>query len=98
MKQSQMVYLPHEKEICDVQATIEHLKRQNENNALFTNEIKKLEQKLQQLKEKVYSELTPWERVQICRHPDRPHTVDYIEQITDRFIELHGDRRFADDQ
>ena len=90
-------YLPHEKQIYEYLKTIEHLKKQNLDNPLFSAEIKKLEQKLEKLKEKVYSELTPWERVLICRHPMRPHTVDYIKAITDQFIELFGDRTFRDD-
>ncbi|HXF29489.1 MAG TPA: acetyl-CoA carboxylase carboxyltransferase subunit alpha [Chlamydiales bacterium] len=89
--------LPHEKQIADVISTIEHLKRQNKDSPLFTAEIKKLEQKLEKLKEKVYGELTAWERVLIARHPQRPRTVDYIKHITEQFVELHGDRLFADD-
>ena len=92
-----METLPHEKQIQEYVRTIEHLKKQNQNNLLFTQEIKKLEQKLQVLKEKVYSELTPWERVQICRHPQRPHTSDYIKYLTQEFHELSGDRLFGDD-
>lgn len=92
-----MEILPHEKQIEEYQRTIEHLKKQNQNNSLFTQEIKKLEQKLQVLKEKVYSELSPWERVQICRHPDRPHTIDYIKHLTKEFHEFSGDRLFGDD-
>lgn len=95
---NQTTYLPHEKQIYDYLKTIEHLKKQNQDSPLFAAEIKKLEQKLEKLKEKVYSELTPWERVLISRHPDRPHTVDYIKHITERFIELAGDRRFGDDR
>jgi acetyl-CoA carboxylase carboxyl transferase subunit alpha len=91
-------YLPHEKQIYDYMKTIEHLKRQNQDNPLFTNEIKKLEQKVELLKKEVYGKLTPWERVLICRHPQRPHTVDYIKNITDRFVELAGDRLYADDR
>lgn len=89
--------LPHEKQIQEYIKTIENLKKQNENSALFNQEIKKLEQKLAKLKEKVYSELTPWERVQISRHPARPHSVDYIHNITEEFHELAGDRLFSDD-
>ena len=89
--------LPHEKQIQEYIKTIDNLKKQNENNALFNQEIKKLEQKLEKLKEKVYSELTPWDRVQISRHPARPHTVDYIHNITENFQELAGDRLFSDD-
>ena len=92
-----MEILPHEKQIQEYHRTIEHLKKQNQNNSLFSQEIKKLEQKLEILKEKVYSELTPWERVQICRHPDRPHTSDYIKQLAKDFHELSGDRLFGDD-
>lgn len=89
--------LPHEKQIQEYIKTIENLKKQNENNALFNQEIKKLEQKLEKLKEKVYSELTPWDRVQISRHPARPHSVDYIQNMTENFSELSGDRLFSDD-
>lgn len=89
--------LPHEKQIQEYVKTIEHLKKQNQNNPLFNQEIKKLEQKLEKLKEQVYSELTPWERVLISRHPQRPHSVDYIKHITEEFHELSGDRLFSDD-
>ncbi|MCB1112602.1 MAG: acetyl-CoA carboxylase carboxyltransferase subunit alpha [Chlamydiales bacterium] len=92
-----MDILPHEKPIEEYLQTIEHLKKQSEDKPLFAAEIKKLEEKLENLKQKVYSELTPWERIQIARHPARPHTIDYIENICDTFRELHGDRCFRDD-
>lgn len=92
-----MEILPHERQIQEYIKTIEHLKKQNNNNPIFNNEIKKLEQKLEKLKEKIYSELTPWQRVQICRHPSRPHTVDYIKNICQNFHELSGDRTYGDD-
>lgn len=93
-----MDILPHEKQIYEYIKTIEHLKKQNQSNPLFTAEINKLEQKLEGLKQKVYSELTPWQRVMICRHTSRPHTVDYIKNMCTSFQELCGDRMFADDQ
>lgn len=93
-----MDILPHEKQIHEYIKTIEHLKKQNQSNPLFNNEINKLEQKLESLKEKVYSELTPWQRVTICRHSARPHTVDYIKNMCTGFHELCGDRLFSDDQ
>jgi acetyl-CoA carboxylase carboxyl transferase subunit alpha len=93
-----MDILPHEKQIYEYVKTIEHLKKQNNNNPLFNNEIQKLELKLQDLKCTVYSDLTPWERIQISRHPSRPHAVDYIENISDSFHELCGDRLYADDR
>lgn len=92
-----MDILPHEKQIQEYIKTIEHLKKQSQDNPLFHTEIRKLEQKLEKLKEKVYSELTPWQRVMICRHPSRPHTVDYIANICSSFQELAGDRTFGDD-
>lgn len=90
--------LPHEKQIQEYVKAIEHLKKQNQSSLLFNNEIKKLEQKLETLKEKVYSELTPWQRVTICRNAARPHTQDYIKNICTDFHELCGDRLYADDQ
>lgn len=89
--------LPHEKQIIEYLNTIEHLKKQNRDNPLFNSEIRKLEQKLEMLKTKVYEELTPWQRIQICRHPSRPHTSDYIKNLCETFHELHGDRTFSDD-
>lgn len=92
-----MDVLPHEKQIYEYIKTIEHLKKQNQANPLFHNEIVKLEQKLDQLKHKVYAELTPWQRVMICRHPSRPHTIDYLNNMCTSFQELCGDRNFGDD-
>lgn len=89
--------LPHEKQIHEYIKTIDHLKKQNQDNPLFSKEIKNLEQKLVILKEKVYGELTPWQRVTISRHPARPHTIDYIKGMCSQFIELFGDRVFGDD-
>ena len=98
LENNQNFYLPHEKQIYDYLKTIEHLKKQNQDSPLFTAEIKKLEQKLDKLKVKVYSELSPWERVLISRHPERPHTVDYLKNITENFVELAGDRTYGDDR
>jgi acetyl-CoA carboxylase carboxyl transferase subunit alpha len=94
-----MTVLPHEKPILEVQHTLEKLKEQNQRNGLWSqDEILKMEKKLQALKETVYSELKPWERVAICRHPQRPHSIDYIQNICDDFVELAGDRTYADDR
>lgn len=93
-----METLPHEKQIQEILQAIERLKRQNEDSPVFHAEIAKLEKKLEQLKEVVYKSLTPWDRVQICRNPKRPHTLDYIQNICDNFQELCGDRTFSDDR
>ena len=66
-------------------------------NIEFKEEIKRLEKKLEKLKEEIYSQITPWNRVQIARHPKRPYTLDYINGIITDWVELHGDRAFADD-
>ena len=92
-----MNLLPHEKQIYEYLKTIEHLKKQSSETPIFNKEIKKLEQKLEELKEKTYTNLTPWERVMICRHPSRPHSIDYIKNICTSFHELCGDRSFGDD-
>ena len=60
--------------------------------------VKTLEAQLEQLKRRVYSNLTPWQRVQIARHPQRPYTLDYINFLMSEFIPLHGDRLFGDDR
>lgn len=93
-----MSILAHEKQILEYEKTIAQLKEQNKDNALWSDdEIAKLETKLDQLRSKVYSELTPWDRVAICRHPQRPRSVDYIRNLCEEFTELHGDRLFRDD-
>ncbi len=93
-----MTVLAHEKQIVDMHQTLEKLKEQNKNSSLFSHdELLKMEKKLDQLKKTVYSGLGAWERVAICRHPQRPHTIDYIEHICDEFVELFGDRTFEDD-
>lgn len=88
--------LPHEKQLFEMESTLEGLKNQP-HPLLSQEEVRKLESKLAALKKTVYSSLKPAERVAICRHPGRPHSIDYIENITDEFIELFGDRTFQDD-
>lgn len=91
--------LLHEKQILEYEKTIAQLKEQDKGQNLWSQEeIVSLEAKLFQLKEKVYSELTPWERVAVSRHPKRPRSIDYIEALCDDFVELAGDRLFRDDR
>ena len=93
-----MTLLAHEKPIFELEATIEKLKEQNKNNPLWTQaELQKMEKKLYLLKKNVYSQLKPWDRVAICRHPLRPHAVDYVQNIMEDFVELFGDRASHDD-
>lgn len=93
-----MTVLPHEKQILEVEQTLHRLKEQNTNNSLLSpKEIAQLENKLEHLKKTTYSELKPWDRVAICRHPQRPHALDYIQNCVEEFVELFGDRTFQDD-
>jgi acetyl-CoA carboxylase carboxyl transferase subunit alpha len=64
----------------------------------LTEDIKRLEKKAEQLRKEIYSNLTRWQHVQLARHPQRPYTLDYIENICTYFEELHGDRCYADDK
>lgn len=90
--------LEHEKQIKEYEKTLGEVKAQNAFTQLWSEaEIEKLEKKLEQLKKKVYSSLTAWQRVAICRHPARPRSVDYIKTICKDFTELHGDRLYRDD-
>jgi acetyl-CoA carboxylase carboxyl transferase subunit alpha len=91
--------LPHEKQILEYEKTIAQVKEQNKDNVLWSEEeLLKLEKKLEQLKNKIYSELTPWQRVAICRHPSRPRSIDYMKNICENFTEIHGDRLYRDDK
>ena len=93
-----MTILPHEKQVIEMQHTLHKLKEQNRDNALLSQEeLLRMETKLSQLKKTVYSQLKAWDRVAICRHPQRPHSSDYIENICEEFVEIFGDRAFQDD-
>jgi acetyl-CoA carboxylase carboxyl transferase subunit alpha len=90
--------LAHEKQILEYEKTLAQVKEQNKENALLSDgEMAKLEKKLEKLKKRVYAELTPWQRVMISRHPARPRSIDFIKNICDQFVEIHGDRLFRDD-
>ncbi|MDP2929331.1 MAG: acetyl-CoA carboxylase carboxyltransferase subunit alpha [Candidatus Omnitrophota bacterium] len=91
--------LDFEKPIIELERKIEELKGFTAREDLdMSPEVKKLETKLSQIKKEVYENLTPWQRVQLARHPKRPYTLDYIEMLMTDFIEIHGDRHFADDK
>jgi acetyl-CoA carboxylase carboxyl transferase subunit alpha len=90
--------LTHEKQIHEYEELIAKLKMQNTVSTMLSDEeIKNLELKLQDLKKKTYSSLTPWERVGICRHQLRPKSLDYLDALFEDSIELFGDRLFRDD-
>ncbi|MCL6548951.1 MAG: acetyl-CoA carboxylase carboxyltransferase subunit alpha, partial [Alicyclobacillus sp.] len=90
--------LEFEKPIAELKAKIEELRAFTQQSGIdLSHEVVKLEQRLEEVTAAVYAELTPWQRVQIARHPQRPTTLDYIHGICTEFIELHGDRNFRDD-
>ncbi|MCM8781768.1 MAG: acetyl-CoA carboxylase carboxyltransferase subunit alpha [Candidatus Omnitrophica bacterium] len=91
--------LDFEKPILELERKIEELKKFSSSQKVdISSEIKRLEEKLEKVKLDIFSNLTPWQRVQIARHPKRPYTLDYINLIMTNFIELHGDRGFSDDK
>ncbi|NBJ68995.1 MULTISPECIES: acetyl-CoA carboxylase carboxyl transferase subunit alpha [Clostridia] len=90
--------LDFEKPIVDLKDKIAELKRFTADSDInLTEEITTLEKRLTVLEDDIYSNLRPWDRVQLARHPERPTTLDYIEQLFTDFIEFHGDRSFGDD-
>jgi acetyl-CoA carboxylase carboxyl transferase subunit alpha len=93
--------LDFEKPIAELQHKLEDLRQHPETHSLgicFEDEIQMLERKLEDLRRNVYLNLTPWQRVQVARHPRRPYTLDYIHHAFTDFEELHGDRLFGDDR
>lgn len=94
-----MHYLEFEKPIFELEKKITELRQLSKSGPIdLQKEVKKLEDRLEEVKKHTYANLTPWQRVQIARHPKRPYTLDYIRMIFKNFSELHGDRTFADDK
>jgi acetyl-CoA carboxylase carboxyl transferase subunit alpha len=91
--------LDFEKPIIELEKKIQELKGFVSDKKIdLSSEVKRLEEKLEHLKQDTYINLSAWQRVQIARHPQRPYTQDYINMIMTDFIELHGDRSFSDDK
>ncbi|WP_088072874.1 acetyl-CoA carboxylase carboxyltransferase subunit alpha [Gottfriedia luciferensis] len=88
-----------EKPIIELRKQIEDLEQLSKDNNLdLSSEIKKLQERLLTVEKSIYDNLSPWDRVQIARHKDRPTSLEYISHIFTDFIELHGDRLFGDDK
>ncbi|MBM3387885.1 MAG: acetyl-CoA carboxylase carboxyltransferase subunit alpha [Betaproteobacteria bacterium] len=91
-------FLEFEQPIAELEGKIEELRYvQNESAVDISDEIARLDKKSQQLTKDIYANLSPWQVTQIARHPQRPYTLDYVNEIFTDFEELHGDRAFADD-
>ena len=92
-------YLEFEKPLQQLASKVEELEQAHKDNPKLniSKEVKQLQNKTDDLLHEIYDQLTPWQISQISRHPQRPYTSDYIENIFTNFQELHGDRAFADD-
>ncbi|MBK7615788.1 MAG: acetyl-CoA carboxylase carboxyltransferase subunit alpha [Vitreoscilla sp.] len=91
-------FLDFEQPIAELESKIEELRYvQNESAVDISEEIDRLDKKSLQLTKDIYTQLSPWQVTQIARHPQRPYTLDYVNEIFTDFQELHGDRHFADD-
>ena len=91
-------YLDFEQPIVELEAKIDELRLVESDNEFNLNEeISRLQAKSNSLIESIFSNLSPWQVAQLARHPKRPYTMDYVERLFDNFVELHGDRMYADD-
>lgn len=90
--------LPFERPVIELEKRIQELKATGEKGIDLTGEIRSAEKKLEKALKEIFDNLTPWQRVQVARHPLRPYTFDYIRYLTEDFTELHGDRYFSDDR
>lgn len=91
--------LEFEKPLRELEKQLEALHQQSlENNIDMASELGAIEAKIEQTRREIYSNLTPWQRVQVARHPRRPYALDYVAALCTDFQELHGDRQFKDDQ
>ncbi len=92
------VFLDFEQPIAELESKIDELRYvQNESAVDISSEIDQLGKKSQQLTRDIYSSLTPWQITKIARHAERPYTLDYVNEMFTHFVEMHGDRHFADD-
>jgi acetyl-CoA carboxylase carboxyl transferase subunit alpha len=91
-------FLDFEKPIADLEGKIEELRHLSGGDLNIVDEVARLQSKAEKLLRQSYAELTPWQKVQVARHPDRPKFFDYLNQLVDNFMPLAGDRLFSDDQ
>lgn len=98
MKDNEIITLEFEKTIAEVEEKIKRLKQVEAGEGIdISSEVDRLQQKSQRLLKQLYTKLSPWQKSQVARHPNRPHCLDYINGLIDDFEPLCGDRAFADD-
>ena len=91
--------LDFEKPIIELEQKIQELRNLASDESMdLSEEIRKLEERLAQLKKETFEKLSPWQRIQLARHPNRPYSLNYINSIMEEFTELAGDRLFKDDK
>src|SRR5690242_20879846 len=93
-----ITFLDFEQPIAELEAKIDELRFAQDDSAVdISAEIARLQKKSHALTKEIYAKLAPWQISQVARHPQRPYTLDYIQNLFSDFQELHGDRSFADD-
>src|ERR1700755_2961474 len=92
-------YLDFEKPVAEIEAKVAELRalESSDSAAAFGEEISRLEAKAAETLKDLYAELTPWQKTQVARHPERPHCLDYVGALITDFMPLSGDRKFGDD-
>ncbi len=90
--------LAFERPVIELEKKINELRAAGSEGIDLSGEIKSAEKKLEKALKEIFDNLTPWQRVQVARHPLRPYTLDYVRYLTEDFMELHGDRHFSDDK
>jgi acetyl-CoA carboxylase carboxyl transferase subunit alpha len=89
--------LPFEKPVVELVARVRELRALAENDKKFEAELRRLEEKCGRLARELFADLSPWQKVQLSRHPNRPYTLDFVNFLFEEFQELHGDRVYGDD-
>ncbi len=92
-----MRLLDFERPLYDIEKRLEELRKLLKTRPDLADEIRELEARAKRIRQKIYANLTPWQIVQVARHADRPHALDYIQGMATDFLELHGDRYYGDD-
>jgi len=89
--------LPFEKPVVELVTRVRELRSLAETDRRFEGELRRLEERAGRLARELFADLSPWQKVQLSRHPNRPYTLDYVGHLVTDFVELHGDRVFGDD-
>ncbi len=92
-----MYVLPFEKPVVELLTRVKDLRELAKSDQRLTTELRRLEDKAGKLARELFADLSPWQKVQLSRHPNRPYTLDYVETLFTDWMELSGDRRYAED-